>query len=178
MRLNELQTYRPERKLWNHISGHVNHSFFWKILAPASEGGGKLSDGALKSAIEKQFGSIEKFKTQFNTKTAAVQGSGWGWLVGSNAALISLFLSCLFFGHRDMTKRVKNSTLSRRLIRTPYCPVRYFYLISLRSLTLGDTLSDVPILGIDIWEHVRFIHASNNHNLTYIKGLLPPIQER
>lgn len=69
--------YEPEHR----YSGHINHSLFWKNLAPASENGGKLEDGALKSAIERDFGSVESFKKSFNTKTAAIQGSGWGWLV-------------------------------------------------------------------------------------------------
>ncbi|KAG2007229.1 manganese superoxide dismutase, variant 2 [Coprinopsis cinerea AmutBmut pab1-1] len=60
--------------------GHINHSLFWKNLAPASEDGGKLADGALKQALERDFGSVEAFKKEFNTKTAAIQGSGWGWL--------------------------------------------------------------------------------------------------
>ncbi|KIK61386.1 hypothetical protein GYMLUDRAFT_42974 [Collybiopsis luxurians FD-317 M1] len=60
--------------------GHINHSLFWKNLAPASGDGGKLSDGPLKKAIEQDFGSVEAFKKEFNTKTAALQGSGWGWL--------------------------------------------------------------------------------------------------
>jgi superoxide dismutase len=63
--------------------GHINHSLFWKNLAPASQDGGKLADGPLKKAIEKDFGSVEAFKKEFNTKTAAIQGSGWGWLVSS-----------------------------------------------------------------------------------------------
>lgn len=36
--------------------------------------------GALKQAIERDFGSLDKLKEQFNKTTAAVQGSGWGWL--------------------------------------------------------------------------------------------------
>ncbi|KAH6910704.1 manganese superoxide dismutase [Coprinopsis sp. MPI-PUGE-AT-0042] len=60
--------------------GHINHSLFWKNLAPASEDGGKLAEGPLKKAIEKDFGSVEDFKKKFNTTTAAIQGSGWGWL--------------------------------------------------------------------------------------------------
>ncbi|KAJ7594203.1 Mn superoxide dismutase [Mycena floridula] len=60
--------------------GHINHSLFWTNLAPESEGGGKLLDGPLKSALERDFGSVEAFKTAFNAKTAAIQGSGWGWL--------------------------------------------------------------------------------------------------
>lgn len=61
--------------------GHINHSLFWKNLTPTSEGGGKLSDGKLKDALIKDFGSIEEFKSKFNAATAAIQGSGWGWLV-------------------------------------------------------------------------------------------------
>ncbi|KAK7042237.1 superoxide dismutase [Favolaschia claudopus] len=65
--------------------GHINHSLFWKNLAPAAQDGGKLDNGPLKSAIERDFGSVEEFKKTFNAKTAAIQGSGWGW-VGYNAA--------------------------------------------------------------------------------------------
>ncbi|KAK0469303.1 Mn superoxide dismutase [Desarmillaria tabescens] len=60
--------------------GHINHSLFWKNLAPAAEEGGKLESGPLKTLIERDFGSFEAFKKEFNTKTAAIQGSGWGWL--------------------------------------------------------------------------------------------------
>ncbi|TCD62744.1 hypothetical protein EIP91_006442 [Steccherinum ochraceum] len=60
--------------------GHINHSLFWKNLAPTSEGGGKLQDGPLKQAIERDFGSLEELKKQLNSTTAAIQGSGWGWL--------------------------------------------------------------------------------------------------
>ena len=63
--------------------GHINHSLFWKNLAPSKEQGGKIvSGGALEKALVRDFGSVEEFKKEMNTKTAAVQGSGWGWLVG------------------------------------------------------------------------------------------------
>nr|UXX34479.1 Ffmnsod2 protein [Expression vector pBHg-FfMnSOD2-RNAi] len=65
--------------------GHINHSLFWKNLAPANAEGGKLEAGPLKTAIERDFGSVEAFKKEFNAKTAAIQGSGWGWL-GYNAS--------------------------------------------------------------------------------------------
>jgi Fe-Mn family superoxide dismutase len=69
----------------DHISGHINHSLFWKNLAPAaSEGkgiGGTLKPGPLKEAIDAAFGSFDKFKEEFNAATLGIQGSGWGWLV-------------------------------------------------------------------------------------------------
>ena len=65
--------------------GHINHSLFWKNLAPAvSEGkgnGGQLAEGPLKQTIINIWGSVEAFQKEFNTITAGIQGSGWGWLV-------------------------------------------------------------------------------------------------
>ncbi|KAJ3489705.1 hypothetical protein NLI96_g1923 [Meripilus lineatus] len=60
--------------------GHINHTLFWKNLAPTSAGGGEFQAGPLKSAIEKDFGSVEAFKEKMSAKTGAIQGSGWGWL--------------------------------------------------------------------------------------------------
>ncbi|EEB96419.1 hypothetical protein MPER_04451, partial [Moniliophthora perniciosa FA553] len=63
--------------------GHINHSLFWKNLAPSPDkggNGGKLADGPLKKAIEEAFGSLDNLKKEFNTTTAGIQGSGWGWL--------------------------------------------------------------------------------------------------
>ena len=59
--------------------GHVNHSIFWQILAPADRAGQGPS-GKLKEWIEKGFGSMDAMKEKFNASTSAIQGSGWGWL--------------------------------------------------------------------------------------------------
>ncbi|KAJ9127925.1 Superoxide dismutase [Mn], mitochondrial [Naganishia onofrii] len=62
--------------------GHINHSLFWKNLAPAGSEQTKLPAGSkFAQAVERDFGSLENLKKAVNTKTAAVQGSGWGWLV-------------------------------------------------------------------------------------------------
>lgn len=63
--------------------GHVNHSIFWTNLAPKGKGG--APSGELAAAIDQEFGSVQNFIEQFNAKTAAIQGSGWGWL-GYNKA--------------------------------------------------------------------------------------------
>ncbi|KAJ7623371.1 manganese superoxide dismutase [Roridomyces roridus] len=63
--------------------GHINHSLFWKNLAPSAEKGGKggvLSEGPLKDAIVASFGSLDNLKKEFNAATLGIQGSGWGWL--------------------------------------------------------------------------------------------------
>ncbi|KAI8803830.1 Manganese/iron superoxide dismutase [Cladochytrium replicatum] len=65
--------------------GHINHSIFWKNLAPPKNGGGGEPTGELLKAINEEFGSFEKFVTNFSTQATSVQGSGWGWL-GLNKA--------------------------------------------------------------------------------------------
>ncbi|XP_024029315.1 superoxide dismutase [Mn], mitochondrial [Morus notabilis] len=60
--------------------GHLNHSIFWKNLAPVNEGGGEPPKGSLGWAIDTQFGSLESLILKINTEGAALQGSGWVWL--------------------------------------------------------------------------------------------------
>ncbi|AEO68371.1 8fcdfc92-72df-4628-8b5b-fc854be30c68 [Thermothielavioides terrestris] len=69
-----------------HGGGHVNHSLFWENLAPANREGGGEPDGALKKAIDSDFGSFETFRKQMNTALAGIQGSGWAWLVKDKSA--------------------------------------------------------------------------------------------
>ncbi|XP_047956115.1 superoxide dismutase [Mn], mitochondrial-like [Salvia hispanica] len=60
--------------------GHVNHSIFWKNLAPVRAGGGEPPHGSLHKAIDSNFGSFEALIQKMNAEGAAVQGSGWVWL--------------------------------------------------------------------------------------------------
>ena len=61
----------------NNGGGHVNHSFFWKLLAP---GGAKAPSGDLAAAIDKSFGSFDAFKEAFAKAATTRFGSGWAWL--------------------------------------------------------------------------------------------------
>ena len=56
----------------------MNHSMFWKMMAP---GGGKQNKGDVGKAIDATFGSFEKFSTAFAAAAAGQFGSGWAWLV-------------------------------------------------------------------------------------------------
>ncbi|PHY67444.1 superoxide dismutase [Mn] [Serratia marcescens] len=60
----------------NNAGGHANHSFFWKNLKTGTTLGGDL-----KAAIERDFGSVEKFEEEFEKAAATRFGSGWAWLV-------------------------------------------------------------------------------------------------
>ncbi len=60
--------------------GHVNHTIFWKNLAPPKKGGGEPPTGDLKTLIDGQYGSLDNFIATMSAATVGVQGSGWGWL--------------------------------------------------------------------------------------------------
>lgn len=62
----------------NNAGGHWNHSFFWQSMAPVNKAGPMSAE--LKTALEKQFGSIDEFKAQFRQAGLSRFGSGWAWL--------------------------------------------------------------------------------------------------
>lgn len=64
--------------LFNQSAQIWNHTFYWNSMAPNAGGDPK---GPIADAIRESFGSFEEFRKQFNEKTAANFGSGWGWLV-------------------------------------------------------------------------------------------------
>ena len=64
---------------WN-IGGHLLHSLFWGNLAPADKGGSGKPSRVLGDAIDKEFGSFERFKKEFTQAAASVEGSGWAAL--------------------------------------------------------------------------------------------------
>jgi Fe-Mn family superoxide dismutase len=63
---------------WN-IGGHILHSIFWTVLTPASKSSGKPVK-TLSEAIDKEFGSFERFKKEFSQAATSVEGSGWAAL--------------------------------------------------------------------------------------------------
>jgi len=61
------------------LSGHLLHSTFWGNMSP--DGGGNPSPGSdIGHMIQRDFGSIDAFRGNFNAAAAQVQGSGWGIL--------------------------------------------------------------------------------------------------
>ena len=69
----------------NNGGGFYNHKVFWKCLSPK---GGGTAGGDVGKAIEKSFGSFDKFRDQFSTAAATQFGSGWAWLVKTDGGLV------------------------------------------------------------------------------------------
>ncbi len=61
----------------NNGGGFYNHTLFWENMTPAKT----TPSVGLKSAIEKNFGSMDKFKEEFSGAAKKHFGSGWAWLV-------------------------------------------------------------------------------------------------
>jgi superoxide dismutase, Fe-Mn family len=62
----------------NNGGGHFNHSMFWQVMGP--KGGGNPPSDVL-DALNRYFGSFDKFKEQFTAAAMTRFGSGWAWLV-------------------------------------------------------------------------------------------------
>ena len=69
----------------NNGGGFYNHNLFWEIMSP---NGGGLPKGDLLNAINRDFGSFDKFKELFNNAAATRFGSGWAWLVKTDNKLV------------------------------------------------------------------------------------------
>jgi superoxide dismutase, Fe-Mn family len=57
----------------NNGGSHANHAMFWQVMGP-NKGG---PDAALKAAIDRDFGGMDKFQDQFNAAGVKLFGSGW-----------------------------------------------------------------------------------------------------
>jgi Fe-Mn family superoxide dismutase len=69
----------------NNGGGHLNHTFFWQIMAPKGQGGEPSAD--LAKAIE-AYGGMQKLKDDVLAAALGRFGSGWAWVVvGANGAL-------------------------------------------------------------------------------------------
>ncbi|EIE27767.1 mitochondrial Mn superoxide dismutase, partial [Coccomyxa subellipsoidea C-169] len=140
MDLNELQravgTERVPREVQsavrNHGGGHWNHSFFWKVMAPAKSGDAdfvKSASPELKAAIEKTYGSVDNLQRKFGDAALTVFGSGWTWLgVDSQGGLVI-----------TTTPNQDNP---------------------LMEAAVGGQ-SHSPLLGLDMWEHAYYLKHQN-----------------
>ena len=68
----------------NNGGGHFNHSMFWQVMSP--KGGGNPSP-VVMDALNRYFGSFDKFKEQFTAAAMTRFGSGWAWLVKTGEEL-------------------------------------------------------------------------------------------
>ncbi len=81
---------KAEGGLFNNAAQVWNHTFYWNSLSP--NGGGEPT-GELAQTITEAFGSFNEFKDQFSKAAAGQFGSGWAWLVKTEAGKLEITTS-------------------------------------------------------------------------------------
>jgi len=115
----------------NNAGGHVNHSMFWQLMAPAGKGGGGAPSGALADAIKSTFGSFDQaggFKEKLAAAAAGRFGSGWAWLLVNGGKL-----------EIASTANQDNPLMGKAIAGC----------------------EGTPILGLDVWEHAYYLKYQN-----------------
>jgi Fe-Mn family superoxide dismutase len=70
-------------KLFNNAAQAWNHNFYWQSLSPRTSRPG----AALRSQLERDFGSYEAFVDKLAAAANGQFGSGWAWLVHKDGKL-------------------------------------------------------------------------------------------
>lgn len=70
---------RADGPIFNNAAQVYNHTLFFELLSPHPS---PMSAG-LRAALERDFGSVEKFREQFTAAALALFGSGWVWLAAT-----------------------------------------------------------------------------------------------
>ncbi len=70
----------------NNGGGYYNHIFFWDSLRKGTSG----PSPELSAALEKAFGSFDKFRETFSTSAKTRFGSGWAWLYMNDSKTLAV----------------------------------------------------------------------------------------
>jgi len=73
--------------LFNNAAQAWNHTFYFEQFASAPA---PLTEGALRQAVDRDFGSFEAMRDSVLAACAALFGSGWVWLVSNDGVTLSL----------------------------------------------------------------------------------------
>lgn len=78
MLLEEIVRRAPAGPLFNNAGQVLNHNMYFTQFAPKPSS--TAPTGQLLRRLEKQWGSLDAFKAEFEAKGVGLFGSGWVWL--------------------------------------------------------------------------------------------------
>ncbi len=70
--------------LFNNAAQSWNHTFYWNSMTP---GGTESPSAELLTALNRDFGSLDAFNSEFAAKAVGNFASGWTWLVSGDDGL-------------------------------------------------------------------------------------------
>ena len=73
--------------VFNNAGQILNHNLYFTQFSATSQ---NVPDGPLKAQIEKQWGTLDAFKAEFESKGTTLFGSGWVWLQADEAGKLSI----------------------------------------------------------------------------------------
>ena len=93
MVLEDIVRKTPAGAIFNNAGQILNHELYFMQFKPVSEAL-QAPTGALAMQIEKQWGTLDAFKSEFEAKGVGLFGSGWVWL-SADALETSSDLRCM-----------------------------------------------------------------------------------
>ena len=90
--LEETVRQAPAGAIFNNAGQILNHNLYFTQFAPA-DAAKTAPSGPLAARIDKQWGSFEAFKAEFEAKGVSIFGSGWVWLAADKDGTLSI-LQC------------------------------------------------------------------------------------
>ena len=85
--LEDIVRRAPAGALLNNAGQVLNHNMYFTQFCPAPK---PAPSGPLAAQIEKQWGNLEAFKADFESKGAGLFGSGWVWLAADKDGTLTI----------------------------------------------------------------------------------------
>ena len=79
-----------ERSIFNNAGQILNHNMYFTQFRPAVGEPVEPPTGRLAAQIEKQWGTLDAFKADFEAKGVSLFGSGWVWLQADAEGILSI----------------------------------------------------------------------------------------
>ena len=89
MTLEEIVRKAPAGALFNNAGQVLNHNLYFTQFSP-NRHSGLDPESPLGRQINKQWGSVDAFKAEFEAKGGGLFGSGWVWLQMDNSGKLSI----------------------------------------------------------------------------------------